>query len=41
VGSESVTEPEILEILRPMTKQYALERNEGEHSGDFDIAVVF
>lgn len=34
---ESVTEPEILAILRPMIKQWALERQDGEHFGDFVI----
>ncbi|KAI6115783.1 hypothetical protein EDD16DRAFT_1593403 [Pisolithus croceorrhizus] len=33
----SVGEPEILAILRPMIKRYALERLEGEHFGDFLI----
>ena len=35
--AEAVTEPEILAILRPMIKHYALERLEGEHFGDFVI----
>ena len=39
--SESVTEPEILDILRPMIKRYALEREEGEHFGDFVIRVGY
>ncbi|GAA5895734.1 sulfite reductase (NADPH) subunit beta [Sporobolomyces salmoneus] len=34
---ESVSEQEILDILRPMIKAYALERNDGEHFGDFVI----
>ena len=34
---ESVSEQEILDILRPMIKSYALERNDGEHFGDFVI----
>ncbi|GAA5952048.1 hypothetical protein JCM21900_006233 [Sporobolomyces salmonicolor] len=34
---EAVGEQEILEILRPMIKSYALERNDGEHFGDFVI----
>jgi len=38
---ESVTEPEILEILRPMIKRYALEREEGEHFGDFVIRAGY
>jgi sulfite reductase (NADPH) hemoprotein beta-component len=33
----SIKEEEILEILQPMIKQYAKERNEGEHFGDFVI----
>ena len=32
---ESVTEPEIPEIFRPIIKQHALERNEDEHLGHF------
>ena len=39
--SESVTEPEILGILQPMIKRYALEREEGEHFGDFAIRVGY
>ncbi|KAF9646227.1 sulfite reductase subunit beta [Thelephora ganbajun] len=38
---ESVAEPEILEILRPMIKRYALEREEGEHFGDFVIRAGY
>ena len=38
---ESVTEPEILEILHPMIKRYALEREEGEHFGDFVIRAGY
>lgn len=38
---ESVTEPEILEILGPMIKRYALERSEGEHFGDFVIRAGY
>lgn len=34
---ESVNEDEILAILRPMIKSYALERNDGEHFGDWVI----
>jgi len=34
---EQVTEPEILAILKPMIKQYALERQEGERFGDWTI----
>lgn len=33
----SIKEEEILEILRPMIKRYAAERNEGERFGDFVI----
>ncbi|GAM85299.1 hypothetical protein ANO11243_033030 [Dothideomycetidae sp. 11243] len=33
----SIKEEEILEILRPLIKRYAVERNEGEHFGDFVI----
>lgn len=33
----SLKEDEILEILRPMLKQWALEREENEHFGDFVI----
>lgn len=38
---ESVTEPEILEILGPMIKRYALEREQGEHFGDFVIRAGY
>ncbi|KAI6044262.1 hypothetical protein EDC04DRAFT_2890055 [Pisolithus marmoratus] len=38
---ESVGEPEILAILRPMIKRYALERLEGEHFGDFVIRAGY
>ena len=38
---ESVTEPEILAILTPMIKQYALERREGEHFGDWTIRAGY
>jgi len=38
---ESVTEPEILAILRPMIKRYALERLEGERFGDFTIRMGY
>jgi sulfite reductase (NADPH) hemoprotein beta-component len=38
---ESVTEPEILAILRPMIKRYALERQEGERFGDFTIRAGY
>lgn len=33
----SIKEEEILEIMQPMIKQFATERNEGEHFGDFVI----
>jgi len=39
--TESVTEPEILAILRPMIKRYALERLEGERFGDFTIRAGY
>ncbi|KIY45585.1 hypothetical protein FISHEDRAFT_76435 [Fistulina hepatica ATCC 64428] len=38
---ETVTEPEILAILRPMIKRYALERLEGERFGDFTIRAGY
>lgn len=38
---ESVTEPEILAILGPMIKRYALERFEGERFGDFTIRAGY
>ncbi|EPQ56382.1 sulphite reductase hemo protein beta subunit [Gloeophyllum trabeum ATCC 11539] len=38
---ESVTEPEILAILKPMIKHYALERLEGERFGDFVIRAGY
>ncbi|KAJ1846908.1 Sulfite reductase [NADPH] subunit beta, partial [Coemansia sp. RSA 2703] len=34
---ETVNEEQILELLTPIIKQYALERNDGEHFGDFVI----
>jgi sulfite reductase (NADPH) hemoprotein beta-component len=33
----SVTEPEILALLKPMIKQWALERQDGEPFGDWVI----
>jgi sulfite reductase (NADPH) hemoprotein beta-component len=39
--AESVTESEILAILRPMIKRYALERLEGERFGDFTIRAGY
>lgn len=38
---ESVTEPEILEIMGPMIKRYALERNDGERFGDWTIRAGY
>jgi len=38
---ESVREPEILAILGPMIKRYALERLEGERFGDFTIRAGY
>lgn len=38
---ESVTEPEILAVLKPMIKRYALERLEGERFGDFTIRAGY
>jgi sulfite reductase (NADPH) hemoprotein beta-component len=38
---ETVSEPEILAILKPMIKRYALERLEGEHFGDFVIRAGY
>ncbi|KII85824.1 hypothetical protein PLICRDRAFT_165292 [Plicaturopsis crispa FD-325 SS-3] len=38
---ETVTEPEILAILEPMIKRYALERLDGEHFGDFVIRAGY
>ncbi|KAJ2920679.1 hypothetical protein H1R20_g16416, partial [Candolleomyces eurysporus] len=38
---ESVTEPEILSILTPMIKRYALERKEGERFGDWTIRAGY
>ena len=39
--AESVTEPEILAILKPMIKHYALERRDGERFGDFVIRAGY
>jgi sulfite reductase beta subunit-like hemoprotein len=39
--SETVTEPEILAILKPMIKRYALERTDGERFGDFVIRAGY
>ncbi|KAG0709210.1 hypothetical protein DFH29DRAFT_978786 [Suillus ampliporus] len=38
---ETVSEPEILAILNPMIKRYALERLEGERFGDFVIRAGY
>ncbi|MBB6024140.1 sulfite reductase (NADPH) hemoprotein beta-component [Paenibacillus sp. JGP012] len=38
---ENIGEAEILEILTPMINQYAKERNEGEHFGDFVIRAGY
>jgi sulfite reductase (NADPH) hemoprotein beta-component len=38
---ETVTEPEILAILTPMIKRYALERTPGERFGDFVIRAGY
>jgi len=38
---ETVTEPEILAILKPMIKRYALERLNGERFGDFVIRAGY
>ena len=38
---ENVTEREILAILRPMIKHYALERLPGERFGDFVIRTGY
>jgi sulfite reductase (NADPH) hemoprotein beta-component len=39
--TESVSEPEILAILQPMIKRYALERLDGERFGDFVIRAGY
>ncbi|KAG6842643.1 hypothetical protein H0H87_011403, partial [Tephrocybe sp. NHM501043] len=39
--SETVTEPEILAILEPMIKRYALEREPGERFGGFTIRAGY
>lgn len=38
---ENIGETEILDTLTPMVNQYAKERNEGEHFGDFVIRVGY
>lgn len=35
----SVTDDDIVDIIRPLFKRWALERNDGEHFGDFTIRV--
>ncbi|KAI9679293.1 MAG: hypothetical protein M1817_005313 [Caeruleum heppii] len=35
----SIQEEEILEIMKPLLKRYAIERNEGERFGDFVIRI--
>ncbi|TAQ83994.1 hypothetical protein B7494_g7677 [Chlorociboria aeruginascens] len=35
----SIKEDEILEIMKPLLKKYSLEREEGEHFGDFCIRI--
>lgn len=35
----SIKEDEILEIMKPLLKRYSLEREEGEHFGDFCIRI--
>ncbi|CZT45497.1 probable sulfite reductase hemoprotein beta-component [Rhynchosporium secalis] len=35
----SIKEEEILEIMKPLLKRYSLERNNGEHFGDFCIRI--
>ena len=39
--AESVTEPDILAILKPMIKRYALERLDEERFGDFVIRAGY
>lgn len=41
IHAETVSEPEILAILGPMIKRYALERNDGERFGDFVIRAGY
>ena len=41
MAAENVTEPQILAILRPMIKRYALERKQGERFGDFVIRAGY
>ncbi|WRT70113.1 sulfite reductase (NADPH) hemoprotein, beta-component [Kwoniella shivajii] len=38
---ESATEPEILAVLKPMIKRWALERNDGERFGDWTIRAGY
>ena len=37
----SIQEEEILEVMKPMLKRYALERDEGEHFGDWVIRAGY
>lgn len=37
----SIKEEEILDILKPLFKRYALEREEGERFGDFCIRIGY
>ena len=39
--AESVTEPEILAIPKPMIKHYVLQRRDGERFGDFLIRAGY
>jgi sulfite reductase (NADPH) hemoprotein beta-component len=38
---ENIGEDEILESLQPIVNQYALERQDGEHFGDFVIRAGY
>lgn len=38
---ESASEPEILAVLKPMIKRWALERHEGERFGDWTIRTGY
>ena len=40
-STENVSEPEILAILKPMIRHYALERLEGERFGDFVLRAGY
>ncbi|KAG1758968.1 hypothetical protein EDD22DRAFT_168667 [Suillus occidentalis] len=41
IHRETVSDPEIRAILKPIIKRYALERLEGEHFGDFVIRAGY